>query len=173
MTVSSTKVGKPTLVIGCPPGCSFHPDRIGHGLAEALMLVRANGAGIGVFKKRAEELLKRPVPASNVQRHMAHYREMETIEKEVTQGRKLADLEILDLVIQRGAANSTTWKPTIKDTIEAMKLKMQMTGNSAFDDLIALFDGVEADEAMPEAPEAILAEDERPDEPDEPEDPVL
>lgn len=154
-------------MINCPRECSLHPDKIGHEVADSLRDYRAKGAGIVVFKRRAEELLHRPVPQSNVQRHMAHYREVEVAGGPILPEKKLADLEILDLVIQRGAANSASWKPTIKDTIEAMKLKMQMTGNSAFDDLIALFDGVDADDHVPEAPEAVSAEDERPADEDE------
>lgn len=160
----------PKLVIACPEECSLHPSKIGQGVAEVLLLMRENGAGSGTIAKRAAELLKRPVPTSNAARHVKHYKEVEERPGGyVDPAKKLADLEILDLVIQRGAQNSANWKPTIKDTIEAMKLKTQMTGNSAFDDLISLFDGDEADSAMDEAEEALLAPGERPpkDDPDD------
>lgn len=162
------------LVIACPANCSFHPDKIGAGLAETLMLIRANGAGSPTFSRRAAELLRHPVAQSSVERHLKHYREpSDADEPKLDPKNRLGDLEILDLVIQRGAANSQNWKPSIKDTIEAMKLKMQLTGNSVFDDFMKLFDSDEVDEVLAEADEAILAADERPD-PEEPlEDPVL
>ena len=149
------------LVIGCPSACSFHPDSIGPGAAAALLAIRESGAGANIFARRAAEILGHPVPGSNVARHLRHYKDaVDPNEAPPDLSKKLGDLEILDLVIQRGAANSGNWKPTIKDTIEAMKLKLQMTGNSAFDDLIALFDGADATEAMDEAEEAIRDADE-------------
>lgn len=152
MSLSPTR---PEVVIVCPEQCSFHPDKIGPGISEALRLVRQNGAGQNVFKRRAEELLGHTVPGTNVQRHLLHYKVKEDPDAPaIDPSKKMGDLDILDLVIQRGAINSANWKPTIKDTIEAMKLKMQMTGNSAFDDLKALFDGIDADEVIAEADQA-------------------
>jgi hypothetical protein len=119
--------------------------------------------------RRVSGLLGHPIPQTNMQRHLLHYKVVETGPPLIPDpSKKYMDLEILDLVIQRGAANSQNWKPSIKDTIEAMKLKMQMTGNSAFDDLITLFDGAPdpVDEAM-ESPEALLSPEERPDESDD------
>lgn len=163
------------LVVACPDQCSFHPDKIGPGITAALLSMREQGAGAIVFKRRAEELLHHPVPGTNVQRHLKHYKPVEDNPGGIIDpSKKLADLEILDLVIQRGAQNSANWKPSIKDTIEAMKLKMQMTGNSAFDDLLSLLDSADPDEDAPdEAPEALLAEDERPEPEEELEEPLL
>jgi hypothetical protein len=160
-----------TLRIGCPNECSLSPAKVGPGVANALLAIRQNGAGIQVMAKRAEELLKRPVPRSNMARHLHHYQEVDTTAPgAVDPSKKQGDLEILDLVIQRGAQNSQNWKPSIKDTLDAMKLKMQMTGNSAFDDLLALLDGpdIEEDEILPpESPVAIYGEAERPAEEEE------
>lgn len=140
----------------------MHPDKIGEGLSSILLLMRENGAGSPTMARRAAEFLKHPVPSTNMQRHVKHYKEPEDRPGGIIDpSKKLMDLEILDLVIQRGAQNSANWKPTIKDTIEAMKLKMQMTGNSAFDDLISLFDGADADAAIDEAEAAMLAPEER------------
>lgn len=151
--------------VQCPPDCTFSVDRVGAGIAQTLLDMRTQGAGRGTMLRRASELAGHPFPPTNMQRHLLHYKELETgPAPDLSDGKRLADLEILDLVIQRGAINSANWKPTIKDTIEAMKLKMQMTGNSAFDDLKALFDGVDADEVIAEADEALLSEAERPNE---------
>lgn len=159
------------LGINCPEECSFHPSKIGQRNANILKTVRENGAGRSVFIARATELLGRPVPSSNVQRHLGHYRDINPPEMPPTKGPKPTDLEILDSIIVSGFNNSKAWKPTIRDTLEAMKLKVQMTGNSAFDDLISLFDSAQdPDEPEPgsdEAPEAILAPEERPDDHDE------
>jgi len=153
------------LIIACPALCTFHPKKIGDSAAESLKLARESGAGVNVFMRKAAVILGHPVTNASVSRHFHHYREaINSAPLFQTMDQKLGDLEILDLVIQRGASNSLSWKPTIKDTIEAMKLKMQMTGNSAFDDLIDLFDGTEADDLIPEDPSAVLSEDELPSE---------
>lgn len=165
-------------LVTCPPRCGLNPQRVGPAVTAALVAMRENGAGVVVMSRRAGEMLgmERSYPTSSMQSHLKHFREVETIAREQQMpATKLGDLEILDLVIQRGAANSVNWKPTIKDTIEAMKLKIQMTGNSAFDDLIALFDGVDASTALgedisevEEAPEAVLSPEEREDVLEEP-----
>lgn len=156
------------LIIVCPDQCSLRPEKIGPGPTAVLLALRENGAGAPSFARRAVEILGRPVPITNVQRHLKHYKVPEDNPGSfVMPGKKLADLEILDLVIQRGAANSNSWKPSIKDTIEAMKLKMQMTGNSAFDDLIALLDGADPLDEPDEAVEAVLSPAEMPSEDDE------
>lgn len=146
------------LVINCPRVCGLHPDRIGDANAQFLLGLRQKGVGAVIMTREAERLLGRRVHRTSVTRHLHHYRE--ATDPSVAPpdlGAKKGDLEILDLVIQRGAANSMNWKPGIKDVIEAMKLKMQMTGNSAFDDLIALFDGAELPEDEDEAPESAEA----------------
>lgn len=156
---------QPELIINCPRSCGLHPDRIGEGNAIALLALRQKGSGAVIMTREATRLLGRRVHQTSVQRHLHHYREKEDPNATTLDlSKKAGDLEILDLVIQRGAANSMNWKPGIKDVIEAMKLKMQMTGNSAFDDLIALFDGAELPEDLdeaPESPEAVAAPGER------------
>jgi len=102
----------------------------------------------------------------SVGNHVAkHLHEVD--EGEPLPGPKVGDLEILDGIITAGYRNSKNWKPTIKDTLDAMKLKVQMTGNSSFDQLLALFDGPEDqygdDEPIVDT-EAALSEDERPNE---------
>jgi hypothetical protein len=165
---------KSKYVLACPPNCTLRPDAIGEGLTQTLMLIRANGAGAPTFARRATELLGRPIPTGMATRHFKHFKEVDEGPGGIVDpAKKLADLEILDLVIQRGAANSQNWKPSIKDTIEAMKLKMQMTGNSAFDDLIKLFDGADADELLEENPRALGDEVEVPEEEPELPEPVL
>jgi hypothetical protein len=155
------------LVNTCPALCNLHPDKIGQGNAETLTRLRETGAGVVIFTRRLEELTGKKHYLSSVGRHLSkHYREVEEDPASlIAADKKLGDLQILDLVIQRGAANSANWKPSIKDTIEAMKLKLQMTGNSAFDDLIALFDGANVDddgeETAPESPEAVADADEQ------------
>lgn len=160
----------PKTTVNCPPECSLHPDKIGPGATEALRIIAENGAGRLVFARRAGEVLGHPVPTANAQRHLKHYRELAE-EAALPPGEKVADLQILDKIIQQGFANSGSWRPTIKDTMEAMKLKAQLTGNSVFEDMINAMDSalnVEFDEdgepIEPENPEAVAAPDERPEE---------
>lgn len=163
------------LVAACPDNCSLRESVVGAGPAALMLQLRQNGAGGPSMAKRMTDVLNRPINASTMARHVRHYREVDEAPGGVVDpAKKLGDLEILDLVIQRGAANSANWKPSIKDTIEAMKLKLQMTGNSAFEDLIALFDGAEAEEDGPEeAPEAVFSEDEAPEDKDALSEPLL
>lgn len=161
---------KPTpnkVGIRCPERCTFHPDTIGWDAANRLADGKASGFGANRFRKLAEETLGHPVTPSSVQRHLLHYVVLEEAETPDTDGKKPGDIEILDSIIAQGFRNSKNWKPTIRDTLEAMKLKTQMTGNSAFEDLIALFDEDDEGEPIPENPEAVLSLDELPDEHDE------
>ena len=162
MATAAASKGKKLVAI-CPDQCSLREEVIGGPATALIIAMRENGAGQPTVKVRLEEHLGRKVPGSSLYRHIGHLKEVtETVGGPLMPDKKLADLDILDLVIQRGAANSNNWKPTIKDTIEAMKLKMQMTGNSAFDDLLAMLDGPDAIEAMGENQDSLLAPDERP-----------
>lgn len=156
------------VAINCPIACSLHPDKIGWDKANALAALRANGAGERVFTRRGSEIVGYPIPTSNVQRHLRHYVPIADDAPTSDDAQKKTDIEILDSIIVSGYRNSRSWKPTIRDTLDAMKLKMQMTGNSAFDDLIALFDtDIDDDVPLPENEEAVLSPEERSDEADE------
>ncbi len=159
------------LAINCPPECSMHPAKIGMKAANALLAAREQGAGRNVWARRAAEVLGHPVPVGNTQRHLLHYVELSDPSAPVEAGPKPTDVEMLDAIILSGYRNSKNWKPTIRDTLEAMKLKVQMTGNSAFDDLISLFDSAtdpeEPEVGSDEAPEAVLSPEERADDHDE------
>lgn len=152
------KVKPRKLVSICPSKCSFHPTVIGDEAAAQLQAFREAGSATTTWLEQAQQVLGHPVSRTAGIRHLTgHYRDAVEPRAEQLPGPKRGDLEILDLIIQRGAENSQNWKPSIKDTIEAMKLKMQMTGNSAFEDLISLFDGViDEENADPEEnPEAL------------------
>jgi hypothetical protein len=150
----------PSLVIACPPECSFHPDKIGVGAASALRAIRENGAGQHVFGRRSAEILGHPSSMSAIARHLRHYRDSDTDTSPSGPSKAAGDLEILNEIIKKGFENSGSWKPTIKDTMEAMKLKASLTGHSVFQDMIDamdqaldLEDGDE--EEAPENPEAL------------------
>lgn len=164
-----TTVGSRTLGlmenegITCSEACTFHPSKIGWPIARELKAFRkVEGAGKLKFHTRAEQLLGIRIPLSNVSRHIAnHYPDPEMVDTtEEDLSKKPSDVEILDSIVLSGFRNSKNWKPTIRDTLEAMKLKASMTGNSAFDDLISLFD-VDDESKEPEAEVAVLSESER------------
>lgn len=150
------------LGINCPGNCTFHPSKIGWDAARALMATRARGAGARTFQARAEEILGFKTAETSIHRHFKHYVEAADAPGVPNDEPKPTDIEILDSIIGAGFKNSRNWKPSIRDTLDAMKLKTQMTGNSAFDDLIKLFD-VDDDEEEEEieAEEAILSPEER------------
>lgn len=163
---------KKRLTVACPSACSLNPEKIGPGITGVLLEMRANGAGSPSMTRRFIELSGHPFAQTNMERHLKHYKELDPEPEEpsgAVPDEKLGDLDILDRIIQQGARNSRNWKPTIKDTLEAMKLKMQITGNSAFDNMLAAMEaGLQLAEGVPEdeieAPEALLSPDERPEE---------
>lgn len=132
--------------IDCPPACTFHPDKIGWDIANKLAAFKGAGHGARTFGVEAEKLLGRSFPTSNISRHLRHYVVIDVEAEELASRPKPGDVEILDSIIGAGFRNSKNWKPTIRDTLEAMRLKASMTGNSAFDNLIALFDVDDDDE---------------------------
>lgn len=153
--------------IGCPPECSLHPDKIGKEAAEALLAFKEAGHGRGVWSRNAKEVLGREVAGGTASRHLLHYKEVDSARPEDLHDRetdgKVGDLVVLETIIQRGFANSKNWKPSIKDTLDAMALKAKLTGNSAFEDMLSMMSGALDDaDAEVEAPEAVLSEAERP-----------
>lgn len=159
------------LVVKCHKLCTFHPDTIGEEKAEILKALREGGAGVIKFTRAASELLDRPIDDTNVKRHFKHYRDAEEPRPDdapLPPGGKVTDLEILNDIIEAGHRNSRSWKPTIKDTLDAMRLKVQLTGNSAFEDMIAAMDAAldlaeddDGKEEEEENVEAVLSPDER------------
>jgi hypothetical protein len=154
------------LAIVCPQLCSYHPEKIGAENANVLKVIRENGAGAPTLARRAEELLGHPVSIASVNRHLKHYRELVPDEPDpAADGPRPTDLAILDSIIHSGFRNSKHWRPTIKDTIDAMKLKIAMTGQSAFEDMLrAMESGLDLADGeldMEENPDAVASEDER------------
>lgn len=161
-------------VIACPDACSLHPAKIGADKAEVLLGVKNEGAGGRVFGRKAEAVLGRPVPSSTVDRHLKHYRLAET-EQPRDPSVRVPHMEILEEIIQRGFQNSKNWKPSIKDTLDAIKEVRAMTGGSAFEDMLSAMaaaaggedDEEDEEDGSTEAIEAVLSPEERPDEADE------
>ena len=162
-----------TLEYGCPVNCSLRVEVLGEEIAGQLKAAREQRAGEPKMVALATQLLGRDVPHSNMARHLKHYREVVPNGESVAgSGPKPSDLQILDAIIYSGYANSKAWRPGIRDTLEAMRLKVQMTGNSAFDDMLKqmeqglrLAEGSELgddEEMLPESNEAMFAPDERP-----------
>ena len=153
--------------VDCPPACTFHPDRIGADVAKQLLGVREKGFGVVLFGKEAERLLGRVVPSSSITRHLRHYRELVGPLAEPTDDdgntRRASDVEILDAVIQSAWRNRASWRPSLRDMLEAMAKKHSITGGSEASDLMRLFDDAALEDEEPsEAPEAVLSPDERP-----------
>ena len=148
---------KRKLATNCHPLCSLREEVIGADAALFLKDARENGMGIVRFQRAAEEKLGRSLNTESIRRHLKHYREIDEFAP-ADGGEKPSDIAILDSIVAAGYRNSRNWKPTIRDTLDAMKLKAQMTGQSAFEDMLAAMD-----EALTqnEAPEAVASEEER------------
>ena len=156
------------LAYNCPPGCSLSPSKTGQRIANIVMEMRLQGAGRMPIKARMEGLLDRRIGHSTVASHLNHFVELSDEPPMPLDAPRPNDIAILDAIIGSGFRNSRNWKPTIRDTLDAMKLKAQMTGQSAFEDMLAAMDAaMELPEDEIEAEEAILAPEEREtDEPD-------
>jgi hypothetical protein len=158
------------VVIGCPTVCSLSPHRIGETAAEQLRLVRQAGYGAVVFERRTKEILGWAPSRNAISRHLRHYRE-ELDETQKGPAERVADLEFLQGVIDQAYKNRGSWRPTLRDALEAMKLKHTMTGGSEMADLLAIFEkaaesrirltGAGARERAPEADEAVYSAEER------------
>lgn len=158
-------MAKSSLVIACPTTCNLHPDKIGQDKAELLRDLRAGGAGAPKFSRQGAVILglDQPLAETSVTRHFKHYREEDSLPdhaKPVDPDKKASNLEILERIIQRGYANSHNWKPSIKDTLDAMRLHVQITGNAGDDELLKLFEQADEPESI-ENPDAIASEEER------------
>jgi hypothetical protein len=158
-----------SLTAACPPNCSLNENAIGKGPSRLLIELRENGAGGRVITRRMSEVMKRPLVQTTVERHLKHLREaVEEPEGEEPVVRTVSDIEILDSIIVSGFRHSKNWKPTIRDTLEAMKLKSQMTGNSAFENMLTAMEaglreseGSDPEGPLPENPDALGDETER------------
>ncbi len=135
-----TRAPRPNLTVLCPVECSYTEEKIGADKAEKLRVLAETGVGSVLYARGAEVILGYRMPPMNANRHMKHYRDPEPDARASEVGKKVGDLEILDDIIAAGARNSRSWRPTIKDTLDAMKLKAQLTGNSAFEDMLAAMD---------------------------------
>lgn len=159
------------LILRCPDNCSLRPAAIGNGVTAVLTDMREKGSGSRTMRARAAELLGRPVPGSNMDRHLEHYREAVPEDEQTEAGPRPTDVSILDAIIESGHRNSKNWRPTIKDVLDAMKLKVQMTGQSAFEDMLTAMDAAldladeeeddEEEEQAPENEQAVLSPEER------------
>lgn len=143
----------------------MHPDKIGQEKADVLRRLRETGVGETIFMRQGAEVLGRPIAKGTAGRHLKHYRTADELaghEMPADPAVKVGNLEILERIIQRGFANSHTWKPSIKDTLDAMRLYVQITGNTGEDDLLKLFDVAEDELAgAVENPAALAGADER------------
>lgn len=147
------------LAYNCSTACSLRVEVIGEELALFLKDLRENGTGMDKMTRLFNERTGRNVSKNTMARHVKHYRDVvedESVDPILTE--KPGDIEILDAIVAAGYRNSRNWKPTIRDTLDAMKLKSQMTGQSAFEDMLAAMD--EALMAV-EAPEAEKSAEER------------
>ena len=155
------------LVAVCPENCGVHVDSVGEAIAATVIEMRERGAGAPAIHKRITEMGFTKLQGS-VSTHLRHLRDVDDAPAAAlpeNKGKRATDLEILDEIIVSGFRNSKTWKPTIKDTLDAMKLKAQLTGSSAFEDMLAMMDAAldlpEEDEKAAEAFEALGLPDEQ------------
>ena len=148
------------LIAVCEPLCSLSESLVGPAISAVIIEMRERGVGSTLIHRRVTELGYTGSEKA-VWRHLRHLKPAaDDPAAGLAPGQKVSDLEILDTIVAAGFRNAKTWKPTIKDTMDAMRLKMQMTGNSAFQDMLdAMERGLQMAEA-PEAPEAVAGEDE-------------
>lgn len=150
---------RPKQTVQCPANCSLRPEAIGPGLTAVLLQMRENGAGEPSMTRRMSELIGRPFPKTNMTRHLKHYRDLNSEEIESAEdedSEKVSDLAVIERIIAAGVRNQKTWRPTLRDTMDAVKLKMQLTGNSIYEDFLSGMDEAVLEDALnaEENPEA-------------------
>lgn len=163
LVTEQTQPAASRFAYNCPPGCSLRPEKTGNRIGNIILEMRSNGAGRMPIKARLEGLLERRIGQTTVQTHLTHIVEVNPEPELAPDAPKAGDLEILEAIIQSGFRNSRNWKPGIRDTLDAIKLKASLTGQSAFEDMLkAMDEAIGLPDEEIEAEEAILAEEERP-----------
>lgn len=157
------------LVAVCPPRCAV--DEAGPEIGAVVIEMRERGAGAPLIHRRISELGFKALQGSvstHIGKHLKESEDAPAAALPENKGKRATDLEILDEIIVSGFRNSKNWKPTIKDTLDAMKLKAQLTGSSAFEDMLAMMDSALdlAEEPAIESPDALGLPDELPEEED-------
>lgn len=153
--------------VDCPPACGLHPDKIGPDATKKLLALREKGYGARLFAREGSPIVGRTLQEGAVSRHLKHYRELVgALAQPTDEGgneRRASDVEILDAVIQSAWKNRASWRPSLRDMLEAMAKKHSITGGSEATDLMRLFDDADLEDEDPsETPEALLSPDERP-----------
>lgn len=134
----------------CPDNCSLRPGTKFGDIASAMLV-----EGIPYTKVIAAGVAKgHSFGPSVLTRHRRHI----VTEDQEDPSEKRTNIEILEMIIQKGFVNSKNWRPTINDTMKAMDMWFRLTQGNPFEELLAsMADAV----VEPENDPAELAVDEK------------
>lgn len=118
--------------------CSLHVEKIGDKKSQAIADAY-EGVRDAAFLAAVDRIVGEHIPTSNVRRHAEKHLHL-VVEAQEPTGEKVGDIEILDTIIKKGFQHSASWRPTIKDTMDAMAMKLKLGGENPFQDMLDMMD---------------------------------
>jgi hypothetical protein len=156
-------------IANCTKGCSLNPDNLPGGMGAMVhSWFEAGNNNMQIVRK--SDSIGHHLSNGAIGRHRSKHLVKWDAEADVTQGhgeKQKSDLEILDLIIGRGAetVDLATSRVTTEQLIRAIELKQKLTQGSMFQDFFGAIeeesDRIAAAEADKENPEAVESQDEQ------------
>jgi hypothetical protein len=151
----------PSYTPNCGRRCNFSPAKIGQDKADAMAAAyEGPGSNLAEFTRKVTDILGYEPASTTLRRHAKEdYREVVAAPEAGAQDAtappaKVNTMDVLDTIIAAGFKNSRHWKPTIKDTMDAMAMKQRLGGDDPFKDMFAMLDAWQDGFDSPEAREA-------------------
>lgn len=121
----------------CAPQCQLRSEVIGEEASDAIAAAyEGPGGNLRIYNEKINAILGRDVDYFAARRHAQnHMRELEPENGpgSVSAGPQVAmsDKAMLDMIIVAAQQNSRRWRPTIRDALDALKLKQSMGGDDS------------------------------------------
>lgn len=168
---------------GCHTLCASNPKNLPAGMADLLHGWYEAGDNNETISRKTKEF-GNPISigalANHRRKHLVREDQYVPIQQlggdpDLDRTERLTDLEILDRIIQAGGKglNSRSVRITPEMTMKAMELRQKLTQGSVFDnfmDAVSVAFAAPGD-AAPEAPDAVMSEDEQAQAPESDDDP--
>jgi hypothetical protein len=141
------------VIAGCSRKCSLNIGNVPSGRAELVIKWFEDGDSIAVVRRKLLEM-GTVISMGSIGRHRKDHLHPVSAES-VSDGPKKSELDILDIIIQRGAqqVDLSSTKISAEQLLRAIELKQKMTEGSVFQDMFDAMRGVgQVDFDAPKAP---------------------